>query len=310
MISSPVTISQIDAWRAQPESEHLEFKEARQGFSSTKLLEYCVAISNEGGGYLLLGINDKPPRHVVSTKAFQSVKQISEDIFNKLHFRVDVQAVQHPNGRVVVFHIPSRPIGEARQIDGKYLMRLGESLRPMTPEQLKKIHNEVDRPGPSKDRAVRWFSAFVATILLFAVGLWFVASQTSHSLLVNHRTTDSPDITQPPEGSKRPVKPPTSVPTPENKPNKSPMKPPTTDASQDFVVSEPRALINLNRNFNSSLPIWVRYSSAYGDTISPVAVALYLDLTSKISIPERVKDYQVAMNVGACGWLYLTPIRI
>ena len=128
----------------------------------------------------------------------------------------------------------------------------------MTPEQLKKIHNEVDRPGPSKDRAVRWFSAFVATILLFAVGLWFVASQTSHSLLVNHRTTDSPDITQPPEGSKRPVKPPTSVPTPENKPNKSPMKPPTTDASQDFVVSEPRALINL---IGISIPV-CRYGFA------------------------------------------------
>lgn len=52
MISS----QQLEHWLAgAPETEHLEFKEAKQQYDSTKLLRYCVALANEGGGYLVLG---------------------------------------------------------------------------------------------------------------------------------------------------------------------------------------------------------------------------------------------------------------
>jgi predicted HTH transcriptional regulator len=53
-----------------------------------------------------------------------------------------VEEVAHPDGRVVVFHIPSRPRGTAYHLDGKYLMRSGESLVPMTEDRLRAIFSE------------------------------------------------------------------------------------------------------------------------------------------------------------------------
>jgi predicted HTH transcriptional regulator len=137
------TPEQIDLWR-QSTSEHqrLEFKEAKTQFDNTKLYEYCVALSNEGGGYLLLGVANKPPRPVVGTQAFNNTVAMEEKIFQAIGFRVDIEEVIHPDGRVLVFHIPSRPRGTAYHLDGKYLMRSGEALVPMTEDQLRKIFAE------------------------------------------------------------------------------------------------------------------------------------------------------------------------
>jgi hypothetical protein len=56
-----MTPAQIDLWRqAVSEHQRLGFKEAKNGLDRTKLNEYCVAIANEGGGHLILGISDKP----------------------------------------------------------------------------------------------------------------------------------------------------------------------------------------------------------------------------------------------------------
>ncbi len=58
----PTTPEQIDVWRSLPkEHQQLEFKEAKAQYDTRKLREYCVGIANEGGGQLLLGIEDKPP---------------------------------------------------------------------------------------------------------------------------------------------------------------------------------------------------------------------------------------------------------
>jgi hypothetical protein len=40
---------------------------------------------------------------------------------------------------VLVFHIPSRPRGTAYNLDGKYLMRAGEALVPMSEDQMRRI---------------------------------------------------------------------------------------------------------------------------------------------------------------------------
>jgi len=110
------TTQQIDLWRQVPsETQNLEFKEAKTQFNSDKLYRYCVAIANEGGGTLLLGIADKPPRPVVGTEAFRNSIEIAERLFTAVGFRVDVEEVMHPDGRVLVFHIPSRPRGTAYQ---------------------------------------------------------------------------------------------------------------------------------------------------------------------------------------------------
>ena len=35
-----------------------------------KLVNYCVALANEGGGKIILGVTDERPRSVVGTTAF------------------------------------------------------------------------------------------------------------------------------------------------------------------------------------------------------------------------------------------------
>lgn len=134
---------QIDLWRSIP-SEHqkLEFKEAKIQFDNKKLYRYCVAIANEGGGQLLLGIEDKPPRRVVGTAAFNNPVEMAGILFQAVGFRVDIEEVIHPDGRVLIFHIPSRPRGTAYHLDGQYLMRAGEELVPMSEDQLRRIFAE------------------------------------------------------------------------------------------------------------------------------------------------------------------------
>lgn len=137
------TPAQIDLWRSAPsENQRLEFKEAKLQYDNQKLYRYCVALANEGGGFLLLGIQDKPPRAVVGTRAFNNTVEMAEKIFQKLGFRVDIEEVSHPDGRVLVCHIPSRPRGTAYHLDGSYLMRSGEDLVPMSEDQLRRIFAE------------------------------------------------------------------------------------------------------------------------------------------------------------------------
>jgi ATP-dependent DNA helicase RecG len=141
-----VTVEQIDEWRSQPsESENLEFKEAKNQFDNRKLCRYCIAISNEGGGHLVLGIQDKIPHIVVGTNAFNNLPGIAQHLLSELGFRVEVAETIHPEGgRVVTFRIPSRPRATPLHYKGEYLMRSGESLVSMSPDMLKRICSEDD----------------------------------------------------------------------------------------------------------------------------------------------------------------------
>ena len=158
------TIDELNRWMTSPrEHEHLEFKEAKNHYDTTKLYRYCVALANEGGGKLVLGVTDRPPRSIVGSTAFPNAADIVSKIFNKLRFRVDVEEIQLTDGRVLVFHIPSRPAGTAYQFEGAYLMRSTEDTVSMTEDRLRQIFNE-GRPdwlaeiavdGASSDDVVR-----------------------------------------------------------------------------------------------------------------------------------------------------------
>lgn len=137
------TSEQINLWmEAASEHQRLEFKEAKNQIDLHRLKEYSVALANEGGGYLLLGVSDAPPRKVVGSRAIPDVVETERKLFQVLGFRVDIEEVLHADGRVVVVHVPARPRGTAYHLDGKYLMRSGESLVPMSEDQLRRIFAE------------------------------------------------------------------------------------------------------------------------------------------------------------------------
>lgn len=171
----PTTPEQIDLWRQSPsEHQRLEFKEAKQQFDNHKLYEHCVALANEGGGLLLLGIADRPPRPVVGTQAFRDPISMAEKLFQAVGFRVDIEEVAHPDGRVLVFRIPSRPRGTAYHLEGAYLMRSGEALVPMSEDQLRRIFAEG---GPD------WLEEYSRTALDAQAVVELLDTQTFFELL-------------------------------------------------------------------------------------------------------------------------------
>lgn len=64
----PITLDTLTRWLQAPaETERLEFKGAKQQFDSAKLMRYFIALANEGGGQVVLGVSDKLPRRVVGS---------------------------------------------------------------------------------------------------------------------------------------------------------------------------------------------------------------------------------------------------
>jgi len=125
------------------EDEHLEFKEAKHDFDFEKLVKYCVALANEGGGKIILGVTDKNPRKVVDTKAFSDIQRTKSGLLDRLHLRIEIETVQHPDGRVLMVSVPPRPIGMPVEYKGSYWMRSGQDLKPMSPDMLKRIFAEA-----------------------------------------------------------------------------------------------------------------------------------------------------------------------
>lgn len=138
-----MTPEELRALLSGKEDEHYEFKEAKTSFTLEKLYEYCIAFANELGGKLVLGVTDVIPREVVGTSAFPNREDIKQKIFDTLRFRVEVEQLTLDNTRVLVFSIPSRPLGTPLHLNGRYLMRSGESLVAMSPDQLQRIFSET-----------------------------------------------------------------------------------------------------------------------------------------------------------------------
>lgn len=136
-------LQQLQQWIDAREDEHLEFKEAKKNFHFEKLLRYCAALANEGGGKIVLGVTDRKPRQVVGSQAFDQLERTKAGLIERLKLRIDADDVPHPHGRVLVFHVPSRPLGMPIQIEGAYWMRAGEDLAPMTPDMLRRIFAEA-----------------------------------------------------------------------------------------------------------------------------------------------------------------------
>lgn len=139
-----MTLDELCELMESREHEHLEFKEAKQNIDFDSLADYCVALANECGGQLILGITPKHPRSILGSQAVANVQQTKHGIYERLHLRVELEELRTPDGhRVVVVRVPSRPLGTPLHHKGRYLMRAGGSLVAMTADMLQRILEET-----------------------------------------------------------------------------------------------------------------------------------------------------------------------
>lgn len=143
MSAIPTTREELQRWLEAPEGTHLEFKEAKRNYHFDKLLEYCVALANEGGGKIVLGVTDRRPRRIVGTVAFEEPGRTEAGLFKTLSHRIPVEELQLPEGRVLIVHVPPRLPGTAWDINGRYLKRAGDDLSALNADELRAIFAEI-----------------------------------------------------------------------------------------------------------------------------------------------------------------------
>ena len=139
----PTSLTQLQQWLLEPEGQRLEFKEAKQRYDFEKLLKYCVALANEGGGTMVLGITDKRPRRIVGTQAFEDPGRTEAGLHQRLGHRIPVEELLLPEGRVVIVHVPPRLPGTAWEIDGRYFKRAGDDLAALSGQELRDMFAET-----------------------------------------------------------------------------------------------------------------------------------------------------------------------
>jgi len=151
-----MTIKEIQKLRES--EDKTEFKEAKHNFpwnggSHTEqkdrrkcYLGYVVALANEKGGLLVLGMEDKSPHNVVGSNfSVGKIGELENAVYEKLGIRVHIIELFDEGGlRVVVTKIPSRPMGRIIKFEGVPLMRTGDSLRNMTDEEMLAILMEQE----------------------------------------------------------------------------------------------------------------------------------------------------------------------
>jgi ATP-dependent DNA helicase RecG len=139
-----LNLTTLERLMTEPEGERLEFKEAKTNYHFDKLVEYCAALSNEGGGKMILGVSDRRPRTVVGSAAFSEPGRTLSGLMDRLRLRIGWTELQHPRGRVLIFDVPAHPIGMPIEVNGAYLTRQGDSIRSMRPDELRRILEKAE----------------------------------------------------------------------------------------------------------------------------------------------------------------------
>ena len=138
--------------------DHVEFKRAKHNYPFAGgqktdpkerrrcVLGYIVALANEKGGRLVLGMEDAYPHQITGSDfAENAIGALEDEIYERLHIRVRTEELyDEHNNRVLVINIPSRPIGKALRFEGVPLMRIGDSLREMDDAEYFSIISEQD----------------------------------------------------------------------------------------------------------------------------------------------------------------------
>lgn len=137
------TTEQFERWLNEPEGTRLEFKSASNNFHFEKLVDYCVALANEGGGQIILGVTDERPRTVLGTTAFAEPGRTEAGLYERLRHRIPVEEFHYQHRRVLIVHVPGRLPGTAWQHQGRYLRRAGDDLVPIPEGDLRVIFAEA-----------------------------------------------------------------------------------------------------------------------------------------------------------------------
>ena len=110
------------------------------------ILGYVIALCNEGGGRLVIGMHDNFPHRVTGTRQAQdAIGQLEPDIYRDTTIRPEIyELYDEENRRVLVIEVPSRPIGKVFKFEDVPLMRVGEELKPMSDAMYLKILQESE----------------------------------------------------------------------------------------------------------------------------------------------------------------------
>jgi ATP-dependent DNA helicase RecG len=154
------TIEQLKSLRES--EDKVEFKRgeggnvAYDGGTRTKpaerrrcILGYVIALCNENGGSLVIGMDDKLPHRVIGTRQCENaLGNLESAIYKDTGIRPDVYELfedeSQKRGRVVVIDVPPRPIGRVYKFEDVALMRVGEELKPMSDECYCRIIQEQE----------------------------------------------------------------------------------------------------------------------------------------------------------------------
>ena len=137
------SVEQIAQWLTEPEGERIEFKSASNNYHFEKLMDYCVALANEGGGKIILGVTDRRPREIVGTNAFAEPGRTEAGLYDRLLHRVPIEETKYQGKRVLIVHVPGRLPGTAWQHNGKYLRRAGDDVVPIPDHELRLMFAET-----------------------------------------------------------------------------------------------------------------------------------------------------------------------
>jgi len=143
-------IMTINELKHLKESEDkVEFKEAKTQYaynsSKKSVIGYTVALANEIGGCLVLGMKDVHPHDVCGSKAYEGREgQLEQDVFRDLGVRIETEVLFEGDKRVLVIKIPSRPVGKPLYFKDVALMRVGDGLSRMSEEMYLSIIQEQE----------------------------------------------------------------------------------------------------------------------------------------------------------------------
>jgi hypothetical protein len=74
-----------------------------------------------------------------------------------------------------------------------------------------------------------------------------------------------------------------------------------------FAITITTTFVNLAPALDQSA-FWVVYRSGYGDTISPVPIALFMTIANRQDVGSTIQNYSVKARTRNCDWIDLIPI--